>query len=154
MGWSATTSPRPSRSRPWSSTTRASASSPCSAGGLVPKWAKDLKVGYRMINAKAETIAEKKTYAPLIGKTHHRALLLADGYYEWQRPEDPKQPRQPFRFTVDDGAFFTNAGEDVHGVGSLAPLIPGAIGCIMIRPDGSRVLARVASDPLAQHHRE
>jgi putative SOS response-associated peptidase YedK len=77
--------------------------------GLVPKWAKDLKVGYRMINAKAETIAEKKTYAPLIGKTHHRALLLADGYYEWQRPEDPKQPRQPFRFTVDNGALFAFA---------------------------------------------
>ncbi|MCD6016601.1 MAG: hypothetical protein K0R88_2685 [Solirubrobacterales bacterium] len=33
--------------------------------GLVPKWAKDLKVGYKMINAKAETITEKKTYAPL-----------------------------------------------------------------------------------------
>jgi hypothetical protein len=70
---------------------------------------KDLKVGYRMINVKAETIAEKKTYAALIGKTHHRALLLADGYYEWQHPEDPNQPRQPFRFTVDDGALFAFA---------------------------------------------
>lgn len=77
--------------------------------GLVPVWVKDLKVGYRMINAKAETVAEKRTYAPLLRKPHHRALLVADGYYEWLRPEDPKQPRQPFRFTVDGGELFAFA---------------------------------------------
>jgi putative SOS response-associated peptidase YedK len=77
--------------------------------GLVPKWAKDLKVGYKMINARAEGITEKKTYAPLIGKPHHRALLVADGYYEWLRPEDPKQPKQPMRFTVDGGELFSFA---------------------------------------------
>jgi hypothetical protein len=49
-----------------------------------------------------------------------------------------------------DGAYFANAGEDVHAVGSVAPLIPGAIGCVVIRPDGSRCLARVVPDPLAQ----
>jgi hypothetical protein len=51
---------------------------------------------------------------------------------------------------VDGGAgtFFANAGEDPHAVGSLAPLAD-AIGCIVIRPDGSRVLARVEPDPLA-----
>jgi len=51
---------------------------------------------------------------------------------------------------VDGGAgtFFANAGEDLHAVGSLAPLAD-AIGCIVIRPDGSRVLARVEPDPLA-----
>jgi hypothetical protein len=48
------------------------------------------------------------------------------------------------------GAFFANYGEDVHVVGSLAPLIPGAIGCIVIKPDGSRSLARAVPDPLAQ----
>jgi hypothetical protein len=52
-----------------------------------------------------------------------------------------------------DGAFFANAGEDVHAVGSLAPLAD-AIGCIVIKPNGSRVLARVVGDPLAQHHRD
>jgi hypothetical protein len=46
------------------------------------------------------------------------------------------------------GTFFANAGEDVHAVGSLAPLID-AIGCIVIRPDGSRVLAQAVRDPLA-----
>jgi hypothetical protein len=47
-----------------------------------------------------------------------------------------------------NGAFFANAGEDLHAVGSLAPLVPGHVGCVVIRPDGSR-LARVVADPLA-----
>lgn len=45
------------------------------------------------------------------------------------------------------GAYFANAGQDVHAVGSLQPLAP-AVGCILIRPDGRRVLARVERDPL------
>jgi hypothetical protein len=49
-----------------------------------------------------------------------------------------------------DGAYFANAGDDVHVVGSLAPLVPGAIGCIVLRPDGSRRLARALHDPLAE----
>jgi hypothetical protein len=48
------------------------------------------------------------------------------------------------------GAYFANAGEDVHVVGSVAPLIPGQVGCIVIRPDGSRHLARAVPDPLAR----
>jgi len=50
-----------------------------------------------------------------------------------------------------DGAFFVNCGEDVHAVGTLAPLIPGHVGCIVIQPDGSRRLARAVPDPLAQN---
>ena len=48
-----------------------------------------------------------------------------------------------------NGAFFANAGDDVHAVGSLVPLA-AAIGCIVIRPDGSRTLARAVPDPAAQ----
>jgi hypothetical protein len=48
-----------------------------------------------------------------------------------------------------DGAYFANAGDDLHAVGSLDPITPGYVGCILIRPDGSRYLARVVSDPLA-----
>lgn len=47
------------------------------------------------------------------------------------------------------GIYFANAGEDVHAVGSLQPLAP-AVGCIVIRSDGSRQLARVERDPLAE----
>jgi hypothetical protein len=53
--------------------------------------------------------------------------------------------------TAGDGAYFANVGEDVHAVASLAPLIEGHVGCIVIKPDGSRHLARVIPDPLAQH---
>ena len=78
--------------------------------GLVPVWAKDLKVGYRMINAKTENLTKSKAYAPLVGKFRHRCLIVADGFYEWMRAEDPKQPRQPWRFTVDGGDPFAFAG--------------------------------------------
>ena len=78
--------------------------------GLVPIWAKDLKVGYRMINAKTERLLESKAYAPLVGKFRHRCLIVADGFYEWLKAEDPKQPRQPWRFTVDGGEPFAFAG--------------------------------------------
>jgi putative SOS response-associated peptidase YedK len=78
--------------------------------GLVPRWAKDLKVGYKMINAKTERLLESRAYAPLVGKFRHRCLIVADGFYEWLKSEDPKQPRQPFRFTVDGGEPFAFAG--------------------------------------------
>jgi hypothetical protein len=52
-------------------------------------------------------------------------------------------------FDGGSGTFFANCGDDVHAVGSLAPIVPGHIGCIVIRPDGSRVLARAVRDPLA-----
>jgi putative SOS response-associated peptidase YedK len=78
--------------------------------GLVPRWAKDLKVGYRMINAKAENLSSSRAYAPLVGRYRHRCLILADGFYEWMKAEDPKQPRQPWRFTVDGGEPFAFAG--------------------------------------------
>jgi putative SOS response-associated peptidase YedK len=78
--------------------------------GLVPRWAKDLKVGYRMINAKAERLNESRAYGPLVGKFRHRCLIVADGFYEWMKAEDPKQPRIPWRFIVDGGEPFAFAG--------------------------------------------
>jgi putative SOS response-associated peptidase YedK len=77
--------------------------------GLVPGFAKDLK-GPLMINARAETVPEKKVFARLAAGGPSRCLVLADGFYEWLRPEDPKGARVPFRFTVDGGAPFAMAG--------------------------------------------
>ena len=51
--------------------------------GLVPSWAKDVKIGSRMINARAETVAEKPAFRRAFAK--RRCLLPADGYYEWQQ---------------------------------------------------------------------
>lgn len=78
--------------------------------GLVPVWSKDLKVGYRMINAKKENLLKSKAYGPLVGKFRHRCLIVADGFYEWMKAEDPKQPRQPWHFQVDGGEPFAFAG--------------------------------------------
>jgi putative SOS response-associated peptidase YedK len=59
--------------------------------GLVPFWAKDPKIGSRMINARIETVAEKPAFRHAFAK--RRCLLPADGYYEWQaRPDAAKQP--------------------------------------------------------------
>lgn len=78
--------------------------------GLVPRWAKDLRIGYKMINARAETIDERPAYRGLVRHSKHRCLIFADGYYEWQKPEDPKQPRRPFHFSLEDGEPFCFAG--------------------------------------------
>ncbi|HEV2973737.1 MAG TPA: SOS response-associated peptidase [Solirubrobacteraceae bacterium] len=77
--------------------------------GLVPTWADDVKVAHKMINAKIETVTERPAYRNLIGRGSRRALQIADGYYEWLKPERRDQPRQPFLFRVDDGAPFAFA---------------------------------------------
>ena len=51
--------------------------------GLVPSWAKDPSIGYRMINARAETVAEKPAFRRAFQQ--QRCLILADGFYEWKR---------------------------------------------------------------------
>ena len=77
--------------------------------GLVPAWAEDVKVGNRMINARMETVGERPAYRNLIGKGSRRALQIADGYYEWLKPERRGAPRQPFLFRVDGGVPFAFA---------------------------------------------
>jgi len=58
--------------------------------GLVPAWAKDPAIGNRMINARAETVAEKPSYRAAF--QHRRCVVLADGFYEWHREGDTKIP--------------------------------------------------------------
>ena len=69
--------------------------------GLVPSWAKEKSIGVRMINARAETLGEKPSFRGAY--RHRRCLVLADGWYEWQRTGPVKQPyfisfadREPF----------------------------------------------------------
>ena len=78
--------------------------------GLVPHWAKDLKAGYKMINARSEGVLKSRAYGPLVKKSRNRCLILADGFFEWMKAEKPKSPRQPVRFTVDGGEPFVFAG--------------------------------------------
>lgn len=58
--------------------------------GLIPSWAKDSKVGGRMINARAESLADKPAYERAFRR--HRCLVPAEGFYEWQRRGPRKQP--------------------------------------------------------------
>jgi len=72
--------------------------------GLVPFWADDPSVGFKMINARAETVAEKPAYREPFQRG--RCLIVADGFYEWQR----EGTRQPFHITRGDGGAFAFAG--------------------------------------------
>ncbi|MGD8920519.1 MAG: SOS response-associated peptidase [Gammaproteobacteria bacterium] len=58
--------------------------------GLVPFWAKDPSIGNRMINARAETVASKPAFRQAFRK--RRCLILADGFYEWQKADSGKIP--------------------------------------------------------------
>ena len=59
-----------------------------------------------MINARAETLTDKPAYRPLIAAGWHRGLVLADGFYEWLKPEDPAGPSLPVRFALAGGESF------------------------------------------------
>jgi putative SOS response-associated peptidase YedK len=73
--------------------------------GLIPSWAKDPKVGNRMINARAETVAEKPSYRKAFQE--RRCLIVADGFYEWQKTDNGKQP---FYIRMEDESPFAFAG--------------------------------------------
>lgn len=75
--------------------------------GLVPSWAKDLSMGARMINARAETLAEKPSFRTSLRR--RRCLIPADGFYEWRREADGKT-RTPMYIRMRDGRPFAFAG--------------------------------------------
>jgi putative SOS response-associated peptidase YedK len=78
--------------------------------GLVPRWAHALGAGPEPINARAESVAERRPFAALLPRADRRCLVPADGWYEWLRPERRGGDRVPFRYTVDGGAPFAFAG--------------------------------------------
>jgi putative SOS response-associated peptidase YedK len=73
--------------------------------GLVPSFAKDEKIGLKMINAKAETLLEKPSFAKLIETK--RCVILADSFYEWKKDEHIKTP---YRISILDQKVFPLAG--------------------------------------------
>jgi putative SOS response-associated peptidase YedK len=73
--------------------------------GLVPHWAKDISAGFRMINARIETIATKPAFRDVFRK--HRCLIIADGFYEWK---GEKGVKQPYFITVAASEPFAFAG--------------------------------------------
>lgn len=74
--------------------------------GLVPSWSKDPKIGYKMINARAEGIEQKPSFkTPLRRK---RCLIMADGFYEWYKPD--KKTKIPYYFKLKSDEPFAFAG--------------------------------------------
>ena len=87
--------------------------------GLIPSWAKDASIGNRMINARAETVAEKPSFRRALQK--RRCLILADGFYEWRKEGKKKIPvlvslksRIPFGFAGLWESWRDPNGETIH----------------------------------------
>lgn len=103
--------------------------------GLVPFWAKDPSIGYKMINARAETVAEKPSYRNSF--RNKRCLILADGFYEWRKNG---KFSIPFYFQLEGGEPFAFAGLwddwENKGVSSL-PGLPGLTTCTLITTDAN-----------------
>lgn len=87
--------------------------------GLIPSWAKDPTIGNRLINARAETLAEKPSFRAAYRR--RRCLVLGDGFYEWQKnPDKSKTPmyiqlesRQPFAFAGLWEQWYSSEGDEV-----------------------------------------
>ena len=73
--------------------------------GLVPFWAKDISIGSRMINARAETVSQKPSFRNAFRK--RRCLIPADGFYEWK---GEKGNKQPYYVAIPSGEPFAFAG--------------------------------------------
>ena len=74
--------------------------------GLIPFWAKDAKIGYRMINAKSETITEKPSFRNPFRR--RRCLVLSDGFFEWKKLS--AKEKVPYRIFLEDELLFAMAG--------------------------------------------
>ena len=74
--------------------------------GLIPHWAKDESIGYKMINARAETITEKPAYRGLLGSK--RCIVPASGFYEWQATGE--KGKQPYYIHAEAGEYLPFAG--------------------------------------------
>jgi putative SOS response-associated peptidase YedK len=87
--------------------------------GLIPSWAKDPSIGDRMINARAETLAEKPSFQRALQK--RRCLVIADGFYEWQQEGKKKTPlyitlksREVFGFAGLWESWKSPTGDTIH----------------------------------------
>ncbi|MEA5594211.1 SOS response-associated peptidase [Rivularia sp. UHCC 0363] len=105
--------------------------------GLIPSWAKDTKIAAKLINARAETLAEKPSFRSAFKRK--RCLVLADGFYEWKRIEKKKQP---YYFQLQNKQPFAFAGlwEQWH------PDDENITSCTIITTDANKVLQPI-------HHR-
>lgn len=76
--------------------------------GLIPSWAKDIEIGNRLINARHETVPEKPSFRSAFMR--RRCLILADGFYEWQKSTSASKHSLPYYFYLKKHRPFTFAG--------------------------------------------
>ena len=88
-------------------------------GGLIPSWAKDFKMGTKLINARSETVAEKPAFRYAF--KHRRCLIVADGFYEWKKEKEQKQAfyfelknKHPFAFAGLWDKWISPQGEEIN----------------------------------------
>jgi putative SOS response-associated peptidase YedK len=111
--------------------------------GLVPHWAKDPKIGSRLINARAESAASKPSFRDAVAR--RRCLLPADGWYEWQRGAGTALRggrKQPFFITPADGSGLALAGLWSTWRGPDAA-IPPLVTCTVLTTDAVGPLAEI-----------
>ena len=75
--------------------------------GLIPSWAKDMAIGYKLINARSETVAEKPSFRSAF--KHRRCLIPTNGFYEWQ-PLVGSKKKQPYFIGLQNDDPFALAG--------------------------------------------
>lgn len=76
--------------------------------GLIPSWAKNIDIGSRLINARAETVVEKPSFRQAFAQ--RRCIILANGFYEWQHPKEKKGTSIPYYFYLKNHKPFGFAG--------------------------------------------
>jgi putative SOS response-associated peptidase YedK len=103
--------------------------------GLIPSWAKDASMGARLINARSETVEEKPAFREAFKR--RRCIIPADGFYEWQRREDKKQP---FFFQLKDERPFGFAGLWERWQGTTGEAIES---CAILTTEANEVLRPV-----------
>lgn len=109
--------------------------------GLVPRWAKDLRIGNRLINARAESVAEKPAFRAAFAR--RRCIVPADGFYEWNRPEGASR-KQPWYIHRPDGEPYAFAGLWEQWRGNLPTAADGAGGA-GAEAEGEEVTVRSAT---------
>jgi putative SOS response-associated peptidase YedK len=105
--------------------------------GLIPSWAKDIKIGYNTINARADSVAEKPSFRSAF--KHRRCLIPADGYYEWQELANSKT-KQPWFITLKDQQPMALAGLWEHWQGADGSEIES---CTIIVTSGNELMQNI-----------
>lgn len=108
--------------------------------GLIPSWSKDPAIGDRLINARAETVAEKPSFRQAFKR--RRCIIPADGFYEWQVVAGAKH-KQPVFIRRTDGEQLAFAGLWEHWRNPVEPNAPEIETCTIITTDANATLRPV-----------